>query len=255
MLKVRNEFTGFNQFNIFSDLLPEKVPGITDNVVWLDTFGAHPLDVWDWLAPYMRPPDVPTTLGVGRADRSQPLQVLREPVPQFGVVMEPMPPKPYDPRIPRRKPKRKLENGDTPPGESTWPPVQEVNMAIPRVGRELGKVPVHAMLSPLCYPMHDHSEPTQTAQGGNYNQGLIAGMNFIGDRNADGRLSVSPASNIAVGPNGVLTFPAAPLTFSDPNFGTTPENQRAVFGPDFNKSPSRPPGPIPHRPPCLYHSL
>ena len=37
--------------------------------------------------------------------------------------------------------------------------------------------------SPLCYPMHDHSEPSQTAQGGNYNCGLIAGANIIGDRN------------------------------------------------------------------------
>jgi hypothetical protein len=40
--------------------------------------------------------------------------------------------------------------------------------------------------SPLVYPMHDHSEPSQTAQGGNYNCGLISGMNVIGDRNTPG---------------------------------------------------------------------
>jgi hypothetical protein len=36
--------------------------------------------------------------------------------------------------------------------------------------------------SPLCYPMHDHSEPSQTANGGNYNCGLIAGIYMVGDR-------------------------------------------------------------------------
>ena len=45
--------------------------------------------------------------------------------------------------------------------------------------------PMHVPLSPVCYPMHDHSEPSQTAQGGNYNMGLIAGMNIIGDRTVD----------------------------------------------------------------------
>jgi hypothetical protein len=39
-------------------------------------------------------------------------------------------------------------------------------------------------LSPLCYPGHDHLEPSQTAQGGNYNCGLISGIYVIGDRNA-----------------------------------------------------------------------
>ncbi|MBI2858178.1 MAG: hypothetical protein HYX90_03790, partial [Chloroflexi bacterium] len=38
-------------------------------------------------------------------------------------------------------------------------------------------------MSPLCFPMHDHSEPSQTSQGGNYNTGLISGIYFTGDRN------------------------------------------------------------------------
>jgi hypothetical protein len=47
-------------------------------------------------------------------------------------------------------------------------------------------VDIHQRQSPLVYPMHDHSEPSQTAQGGNYNCGLIAGMTIIGDRNTPG---------------------------------------------------------------------
>jgi hypothetical protein len=46
-----------------------------------------------------------------------------------------------------------------------------------------GLVDIAQSQSPLCYPMHDHSEASQTAQGGNYNCGLIAGVYFIGDRN------------------------------------------------------------------------
>ena len=41
-------------------------------------------------------------------------------------------------------------------------------------------------VSPVCFPMHDHSEPSQVAQGGNYNCGLISGIDFIGDRNTPG---------------------------------------------------------------------
>ncbi|HXE97591.1 MAG TPA: hypothetical protein VN642_14385, partial [Dongiaceae bacterium] len=69
-----------------------------------------------------------------------------------------------------------------------------------------GVIDISAQMSPQCYPMHDHSESTQTAQGGNYNCGLITGINFTGDRNT---------------PGGVTTFPNAP---------DNPAN-----GPDFRK--------------------
>ena len=118
--------------------------------------------------PYTRPPDVPNDLGIGRADLSRTLPVDPRPVPEFGVVV---------------RPGGIAVAGNTPAGQTTWPPVQELNMAIPKVGTQLGGIPVDAPLSPMCYPMHDHSEPSQTAQGGNYNQGLIAGMMFTGDRN------------------------------------------------------------------------
>jgi FtsP/CotA-like multicopper oxidase with cupredoxin domain len=41
----------------------------------------------------------------------------------------------------------------------------------------LGDVPQ----SPLEYPMHDHMEPSQTAAGGNYPQGAVTHITFLGD--------------------------------------------------------------------------
>jgi hypothetical protein len=78
-----------------------------------------------------------------------------------------------------------------------WPPIEELNTFIPE-GLTAGAIDISVQLSPMCYPMHDHSEPTQTSQGGNYNLGLIAGMNFTGDRND---------------PSGVLDFPNQPIVF------------------------------------------
>jgi hypothetical protein len=60
-------------------------------------------------------------------------------------------------------------------GATTWPPLEEFGLAF---GKD---IPVRQ--SPLCYPAHDHSEPSQTAQGGNYNCGVIGGVYFIGDLN------------------------------------------------------------------------
>lgn len=188
-----------NSFAFQRDVLP----GQTDNHIWLDTYTANPMDTFDWLIPYMRPPDVPNTGGVGRADLDAPLPVLRRPVPGFGI---------------RVRPDGRAEAVDTPPGETSWPPVQEINMAIPKGGTMAGNLGMHVQLSPLCYPMHDHSEPTQTSQGGNYNMGLISGVNFTGDRNADGRL-----------PNGVITFPNIP----------------AEYGPDHTVQVQDAAGPLP----------
>ncbi|APR87668.1 hypothetical protein A7982_13017 [Minicystis rosea] len=233
VLRVRSESTQRTEYNAFADLDPNVVRGIQDNLIWVDTFASHPLDVWDWLVPYMRPPDVPNNLGINRPDLSSPLPVVPTPIPEFGVVMQ----------------NGEMRAGDTPPGVTTWPPIQEVNMAIPKVGTRLGNTPIHVTMSPLCYPMHDHSEASQTAQGGNYNQGMVSGINFIGDRNELRRLPAPPAgSNISFSPTtGVMTFPHAPLTFNDGNFagGDAAENQRAVFGPNQNLTPQPPAGPVP----------
>ena len=140
---------------------PDILPGQADNHIWIDTFTSRPLDCWDWLNPYMRPPDVPNVRGIGRADA--PRRSNQGPI-SFGDDA----------------------NGLTPAANRTWPPTQELHMNIPEIGTLSGDGrPMHLQLSPVCYPMHDHSEPSQTAQGGNYNMGLIAGMNVIGDRTID----------------------------------------------------------------------
>ncbi|MBI5741040.1 MAG: multicopper oxidase domain-containing protein [Nitrospirae bacterium] len=60
-------------------------------------------------------------------------------------------------------------------GGTTWPPYEEFD-------RAMGKT-ILVRQSPLCYPAHDHSEPSQTSQGGNYNCGVIGGQYIIGDLN------------------------------------------------------------------------
>lgn len=120
-----------------------------DSLLWIDTFTAYPMEHYDYMIPYMRPPDVPNVRGIGRADAGLP----------------------------------------TISGGTTWPPLEEFGQHHPPVGTMktnfagTGTVDITQPQSPLIYPMHDHSEPSQTAQGGNYNCGLIAGVNFIGDRN------------------------------------------------------------------------
>ena len=150
---------------------------VQDNVLWGDTFTSRPSETMDFVLPYMRPPDIPNVGGVGRADT--PLVSVENP-PAPGVV------------------------GST--AHPVWPPVEELNTFLPPKGTKAGVIDISAQMSPQCYPMHDHSESTQTAQGGNYNCGLITGINFTGDRNT---------------PGGVTTFPNAP---------DNPAN-----GPDFRK--------------------
>jgi FtsP/CotA-like multicopper oxidase with cupredoxin domain len=127
----------------------------SDNPLWVDVFNVFPMDHVDYTIPFMRPPDIPNERGIGRADPGLPTQA----------------------------------------GQRTWPPFIELNSHNPLVGEIVatnfagtGVVDMAVLQSPLCYPMHDHSEPTQTAQGGNYNNGLIAGLYFFGDRNTPGAL-------------------------------------------------------------------
>jgi hypothetical protein len=120
------------------------------NPIWVDIYGHRPMDRIDYTFPFMRPPDNANVRGIGRPD--QPLQTA----------------------------------GGTP----CWPPQQEMQTFVPPVGTKalafdgLTKVEMGQRLSPLCYPAHDHLESSQTAQGGNYNCGLITGFYIIGDRNA-----------------------------------------------------------------------
>jgi len=127
-----------------------------DNPIWIDVFNVFPMDHVDYVVPFMRPPDVPNARGIGRADTTQ-----------------------------------ATLNGGT-----AWPPVEELARHMPELGAIVvtdfagtGTADMAALQSPLCFPMHDHSEPTQTSQGGNYNCGLISGMYFFGDRNTAGAMN------------------------------------------------------------------
>ncbi len=117
-----------------------------ENPLWLDVHSLHPMEHIDYVVPFMRPPDIPNERGIGRADTG--LSILG--------------------------------------GQSrTWPPVEELDLFFPPQGtRSIDGKELAMRQSPLCYPMHDHSEPSQTAWGGNYNCGLIAGIYIIGDRNS-----------------------------------------------------------------------
>ena len=125
------------------------------NPIWVDIYGVRPMDRIDYTFPFMRPPDNANIRGIGRPD--QPL--------------------------------------NTSAGTPCWPPVQEMETfyppnvtppAGPGVPTDAFGVPLNMgqRLSPLCYPAHDHLESSQTAQGGNYNMGLITGAYIMGDRNA-----------------------------------------------------------------------
>jgi FtsP/CotA-like multicopper oxidase with cupredoxin domain len=134
---------------------------VQSNPIFIDTFEVYSLGTFDWLVPFTRPPEVPNTRGIGLPD--PPLVCLA------------------NPEIPGSAP------------HPVWPPTEEMSFFFPAEGT--GNPDISVQLSPLCYPMHDHNEPSQVAQGGNYNLGMIAGMSFTGDRTL---------------PEGVVTFANAP---------------------------------------------
>ena len=160
---------------------------VQSNPIWVDVFTLRPMGIADYTVPYMRPPDVPNVRGIGRADA--------------GLT--------------------------TFNGTPTWPPNEELFTFMPGpapagvtpfqvLGNENGKdfnglpIGLGVQLSPLCYPMHDHSEPSQTAQGGNYNMGMISGLNFTGDRNTPGGVTSFPNQPVVHGPGpGPGVFPTA----------------------------------------------
>lgn len=136
---------------------------VQDNPIWMDTLTVHPEDVIEWVVPFTRPPDVPNERGIGLADK-----------PLISIA---------NPAI----------SGSSP--HPVWPPAEELGMFMPKRGDKAGNVDISVQLSPICYPMHDHSETSQSAQGGNYGLGMMSGLHFIGDRNT---------------PGGIITFPGAP---------------------------------------------
>jgi hypothetical protein len=69
-------------------------------------------------------------------------------------------------------------------GYYVWPPREELSSYFPDEGE-----PWSTRMSPLCYPMHDHIETSQTAQGANYTTGIMSGVNITGDRNTPGAMN------------------------------------------------------------------
>ncbi len=204
----------------------DPVPGSFDNPIWVDVYTADPLDTFDKLLPYMRPPDVPSDLGIGRDDLELALDVSNTAVPMggFGLANAGAGPPFVKTDVPANPEGPNFYN-PFPGTHTTWPPIQELNTYIPKIAQVIAQVvdPVTGavssadcavLLSPLCFPMHDHSEPTQTSQGGNYNCGLIAGVLFTGDR-----------KGARPGGAGVLTFPMKP----------TVADNLVAHGPDFTQ--------------------
>ena len=123
--------------------------GVSPNPAWIDIYNVDPMDTVDYTLPFMRPPNVPTVRGIALPET--PTQTIN--------------------------------------GHPCWPPLEEMDLYFPKKGtkakdKDSNPILIEQRESPLCYPMHDHSEPSQTAQGGNYNCGLISGAYCIGDRNS-----------------------------------------------------------------------
>ena len=163
----------------------DPIPGSFDNPIWIDVYTSNPLDTYDWLVPYMRPPDVPNNKGIGRDDLEQSLDVSTTSQLLAGWGLDPTS---VSPNYKKADVPANPDNPWVPGQHLTWPPLQEINMYIPRVGDRIcktqtgGRLDCAVRLSPICFPMHDHSEPSQVANGGNYNCGLISGIVFCGDR-------------------------------------------------------------------------
>lgn len=153
-----------------------QVDGVPqENVLWVDAFTIRPMGSFDYMVPYTRPPDVPNERGIGLPDR-----------PLISVA---------NPDLTGSRP------------HPVWPPVEEMAMFFPPEGTKAGDVDISLQMSPLCYPMHDHSEATQVAQGGNYPMGMLCGLNFSGDRNTAGGVTDFPNRPEDHGPDS--TGPAA----------------------------------------------
>lgn len=148
-----------NHMFITYDSMATK-PGVQENPLWVDVYTLSPLRVVDYMNPYMRPPDIPNRGGIGPMRVQIPVGTNGM---GAGLADDPQP---------------------TLAGGRTWPPNEELALVLPATeGLAAG---LTVQLSPMCYPMHDHTEPSQTSQGGNYNMGMISGMNVTGDRNAAG---------------------------------------------------------------------
>ena len=116
---------------------------VQENPIWVDTFTVNPLDIIEWAVPFTRPPDVPNERGIGLPDK--PLMSIANP--SIAWIC------PSSCLATNRRNEHALSKNRT----------------------KAGNVDISVRLSPICYPMHDHTEPSQSAQGGNYGMGMMSG--------------------------------------------------------------------------------
>jgi hypothetical protein len=185
----------FNHFYVTYDSSPANGGvlggGVSPNPIWIDIYNIDPMDTVDYTYPYMRPPNVPTVRGLGLPET--PVQTIN--------------------------------------GHPCWPPIEEMNVYMPALGTtalDIDGLPVELgqRESPLCYPMHDHSEATQTSQGGNYNTGMISGAYCTGDRNTPGHMNFPMDEDFAMMYRDIrgcsVASPASPFSGTIPAAGTDP---------------------------------
>jgi len=136
--------------------------GVSQNPFWVDIYNVDPMDTVDYTLPFMRPPNVPNVRGIGLPDA--PMQTIN--------------------------------------GHPCWPPIEEMAIHMPfnKKASDINgnDVSLDQLQSPLCYPMHDHAEASQTSQGGNYNCGLISGAYCTGDRNTPGFMDFPMEADFAM---------------------------------------------------------
>jgi hypothetical protein len=148
--------------------------GIQSNPLWIDVYTLSPTRVVDYVNPYMRPPDIPNRGGIGPIHTQ-----IASGTNGMGAGFA------DDPQ-------------QTANGHPTWPPIEELALVLPATAGLAAGLTVQ--LSPMCYPMHDHTENSQTSQGGNYNMGMISGMNVTGDRHPQATMTTFPNAPAHFGP-------------------------------------------------------
>ncbi|WP_026567013.1 multicopper oxidase domain-containing protein [Bacillus sp. UNC41MFS5] len=156
---------------------------VQSNPYWIDTYTSLPLEIVEWAVPFIRPPDVPNKRGIGLPD--EPLMSIANPA------------------IPGSQP------------HPVWPPLEELGTYLPEKGTKAGDIDISVRMSPICYPMHDHSEPSQSSQGGNYGLGMMSGIHFIGDRNTTGGVTTFPEATTYHGPEETGTAAGPDGTHTD----------------------------------------
>ena len=156
----------------------DVVPGSTDNPIWIDVYTSNPLDTYDWLVPYMRPPDVPNDLGIGRDDLEHSLDVTNTAVAISGFGIKPKGagwdkdnilanPTSF-PGVP---PEQILNIPFAP--HLTWPPLQEISMFIPQGGRPHSQGPGREpprLCGAAIAGVLPHARPFRAVPGGQWRQ-------------------------------------------------------------------------------------